>query len=83
VVDLDGQVHRPGDAAAEPVAPGDQSAHRDDALRDARATTVTARDAAEALREALARLDLEVERAAGGTRSPTYASWAAVAGQLG
>jgi hypothetical protein len=42
-----------------------------------------ARDAAEALREALARLDLEVERAAGGTRSPTYASWAAVAGQLG
>jgi hypothetical protein len=69
--------------SADLVAWFDQSAHRDDALRDARATTVTARDAAEALREALARLDLEVERAAGGTRSPTYASWAAVAGQLG
>jgi hypothetical protein len=69
--------------SADLVAWCDQSAHRDDALRDARATTVTARDAAEALREALARLDLEVERAAGGTRSPTYASWAAVAGQLG
>ena len=69
--------------SADLVAWCDQSTHRDDALRDARATTVTARDAAEALREALARLDLEIERAAGGTRSPTYTSWAAVAGQLG
>ncbi len=71
------------DAPTQLSAWCDQSTHRDDALRDARATTVTARDAAEALREALTRLDLDVERAAGGTRSPTYASWAAVAGQLG
>ena len=89
---LPAHAHRPGsrprrpppaDAPTQLSAWCDQSTHRDDALRDARATTVTARDAAEALRGALARLDLEVERAAGGTRSPTYASWAAVAGQLG
>jgi hypothetical protein len=69
--------------SADLVAWCDQSAHRDDALRDTRATTITARDAAEALRGALARVGLEVERAAGGKRSTTYIGWAAVAGQLG
>jgi hypothetical protein len=60
----------------------DLAIRRDDALRARRGAVRSASEAAEDLRLALQRLDLEVERAAGGTRAEPYQSWAAVAAGL-